>query len=324
MQKNKKTTDRLSPSVVAKKLRSKININTGKANGFRFKIAERKDEFEGACRLVHDQYVQKGYMERRKSGMRLSLFHALPETTTFIGKKNDLLIYTLTVFQDSELGLPMDSIYKEELAKLRAQGRKIAEVGALAAHPVIQNEDQTVLMHGNKIMHTYSRDHLGVDDLVIAINPKHQWLYEHVLLFEKIGDLTHYDYVKKAPAVAYRLNLRSAEANYRTVYGENPPEKNLHDFFFKEPSRCVELPDGKTLHCFWDREKIKYFFEERTTLLYKADKKTREYLQRQYPFKIGVHYGFRDTYVHPQANILCQKPEVFCPGAAKAHYLPAA
>jgi hypothetical protein len=320
----KKTAGKLPLSLLATKLRSKIRINNELANGFKFKIAQNKDEFEGACRLVHDQYVQKGYMERRKSGMRLSLFHALPETTTFIGKKNDLLAYTLTLFQDSALGLPMDSIYKKELDSLRAQGRKIAEVGALAAHPDIQKEDQTVLMHGNKIMHKYGRDHLGVDDLVIAINPKHQWLYEHVLLFEKIGDLTQYDYVKKAPAVAYRLNLRSAEAKYRAVYGGNPPEKNLHKFFMEEKSSCIEFPDGNAVLCFWDREKIRYFFEERTTLLYKADKKTREYLQRQYLYKIGLNYGFPGTFVFPQTNSDFRHPDDFSGVAARVHYSPAA
>lgn len=319
-----KTTDGLPPSLFAKKLRNRIKISTDLANGYRFKIVQEKDEFEGACRLVHDQYVQKGYMERRKSGMRLSLFHALPETTTFIGKKNGLLAYTLTLFQDSALGLPMDSIYREELDMLRAQGRKIAEVGALAAHPGIQNEDQTVLMHGNKIMHTYSREHLGVDDLVIAINPKHHWLYEHVLLFEKIGDLTHYDYVKKAPAVAYRLNLRSAEANYRAAYKGNSPEKNLHNFFFRDKSRCIELPDPDRILCFWDKERLRYFFEEKTTLFYKADRKTCEYLQRQYPFKVGVNSGFRDTSVHSPINRFWQEAANFSPATGKAHYLPAA
>lgn len=320
----KNATGKLSPSLFATKLRNKIRINSELANGFQFKIAQRKDEFEGACRLVHDQYVQKGYMERRKSGMRLSLFHAFPETTTFIGKKNNLLAYTLTLFQDSALGLPMDSIYKKELDSLRAQGRKIAEVGALAAHTDIQNEDQTVLMHGNKIMHTYSRDYLGVDDLVIAINPKHQWLYEHVLLFEKIGDLTHYDYVKKAPAVAYRLNLRSAEANYRAAYEGNTPEKNLHDFFFKKQSPCIEFPDGNEVLYFWDREKIRYFFEEKTTLLYKADKKTREYLQRQYSYKIGLNYGFPGAFVFPQTNSDFGEPDAFSRIAARIHCSPAA
>lgn len=320
----KKTTGKSTPSLFAAKLRSKIRINSELANGFEFKIAQRKDEFEGACRLVHDRYVQKGYMERRKSGMRLSLFHAFPETTTFIGKKNDLLAYTLTLFQDSLLGLPMDSIYKKELDSLRAQGRKIAEVGALAAHPDIQNEDQTVLMHGNKIMHKYGRDYLGVDDLVIAINPKHQWLYEHVLLFEKIGDLTQYDYVKKAPAVAYRLNLRSAEANYRAVYEGCLPEKNLHKFFMEEKSPCIEFPDENEIFCFWDKEKIRYFFEERTTLLYKADKKTREYLQRQYAYKLGLNYGISGAFVFPQMNSDCREPDAFCRLPAMVHYSPAA
>jgi hypothetical protein len=269
-EKIKASADKFSSTLIAERLRSKIKIDADAAHNFRFKIAQEKDEFETACRLVHDQYVRRGYMTPNESGLRLSIWHALPEATTFIGKKDGQLVNTVTLFPDSPLGLPMDAAYKKELDQLRNKGRKIAEVGALATHPAIQFEDQTVLMHGNKILHTYSRDHLGVDDLVIAINPRHEWLYSHILLFEKIGDVTSYDYVKKAPAVAYRINLQSAAENYRAVYDRKAPENNLYRFFFTDNSACVELPDRNATVCFWDEEKIKYFFEEKTQLLKKA------------------------------------------------------
>lgn len=313
------TTEKLIPFSFEKRIRGKIRINTANLEGYQFKIAETKEEFEGACRLVHDQYVQKGYMERRKSGMRLSLNHALPETTTFIGKQNDSVVYTLTLFQDSPLGLPMDSIYKKELDGLRARGRKIAEVGALAAHPTIQYEDQTVLMHGNKIMHTYGREYLGIDDLVIAINPKHRWFYEYVLLFEKIGDLIQYDYVKKAPAVAYRIDLKKARKKLFDVYGDSPPDKNLHDFFFKQQNSCIELPWIKRPMCFWDKEKLSYFFEEKTTLLYKANRKEREYIRNQYRFKSGIKSDIQGSITRRRPSVSCPPPvpEFFCPMLAR-------
>lgn len=302
--KTKRNIEDSSPQSFESRLRGKIRINHEQAQTLKFKIAGNRDEFEAACRLVHDQYVRKGYMEKQKSGMRLSLFHAMPETTTFVGKKDDLTVYTLTLFQDSALGLPMDAIYKKELDQLRSQGRKIAEVGALASHSHIQNEDQTVLMYGNKAAIRYSKDHLNVDDLVIAINPKHEWFYEKIMLLEKIGDVKCYDYVQEAPAVAYRLNLRSAEANYKFIYDSGPSERNIYHFLFNQKSQNIDLPKNNQPICFWDREKMTYFFEDKTTLFWKANKKTREYLQSQYSFKIGLNSKLLDTTIQLSRGLM--------------------
>lgn len=278
---------------LGRKLRTRICIDAKQKCGIRYKIVERKKELESACRLVHDRYVDKGYMAPREHGLRLSFHNALPETTTFIGKHHERVVYTMTLFQDSDMGLPMDGIYKKELDSLRYQGRKIAEVGSLATHPDIRSDDQTILMHGKKITLKYSIDHLGIDDLVIAINPKHQWFYEHIMLCEKIGDLKTYDYVNNAPAVAYRLNLKSVKERFRTTYKDMPLEKNLHHFLFKENSPSIELPEENQSVCFWDEEKIQYFFKEKTNLLYGADPGVCKCLHEQYDYlKSGWYRRF--------------------------------
>lgn len=286
----------------AKKLRRKIRILFDNVDSYRFKIADQKEELESACRLVHDKYIRKGYMTPTESGLRLSLRNALPETTTFIGKKDQLVAFTLTLFQDSEMGLPMDAIYKEELDRLRCQGRKIAEVGSLATHPLIPKSDQTVLMHGNNLMHTYSRDYLEVDDLVIAINPRHQWFYRFILLFEQIGDLKAYDYVKKAPAVAYRLNLRTAESRYQAAYANEPIERDLYRFFYVDKRPCIQLPEENQCVCFWNKERITYFFEEKTRLLEKANKAAIECLKKKYKKLEETHYMKLPEPTHSQIS----------------------
>jgi hypothetical protein len=304
--------------VIARKLRSKIKIDMDVANDYRFRIAQGREDFESACRLVHDQYVRRGYMAPQESGLRLSLWHALPEVTTFIGERQGHLVSTMTLFQDSELGLPMDAIYKKELDHLRSKGRKIAEVGALATHPTIQYEDQTVLMHGNKIAINYSQKHIGIDDLVIAINPKHEWFYANIMLLEKIGGLAFYDYVEKAPAVAYRLNLRNAAEKYRTIYDRHPIEKNLYQFIFVNDSSSVELPEKNACICFWNKEEIKYFFKEKTNLLLDAKEKTMESLMKACSY---ISRG-EDGSSHSETSLLDTK--IVSANEPKVIYRPAA
>src|SRR3972149_3375898 len=99
---------------------------------FDFALARDTETFDQAFRLVHYRNVEQGSMRALPSRRRLSLFHALPSTKVFVTRDATRVIATLTLIQDSELGLPMDGLYRDELDALRARGRGIAEVSALS------------------------------------------------------------------------------------------------------------------------------------------------------------------------------------------------
>ena len=50
------------------------------------KIAETKEELEACFKLLHDAYVSSGFMQPAASGMRVTIYHALPTTTTLCAK----------------------------------------------------------------------------------------------------------------------------------------------------------------------------------------------------------------------------------------------
>lgn len=217
-----------------------------------FKPAETFDEYIKSFRLVHDVYVDAGYIEPSSSALRIIPHHSHPDSRVFIGMycngDQDIPIYSLSIFPDSkEDGLPMDLAFKDELDRLRAQGRSLAEAGCLASEPLFRKNDMNIPMLGNRILQLYAREHLDVDDLVITVHPKFQWLYEDILMFEKLGEIKEYAYVKNNPAVAMRLNLRTFEGRYRRVYGAKPMEKNLHHFFFTGKSESTCLPSKESV-----------------------------------------------------------------------------
>jgi hypothetical protein len=226
--------------------------------GFQFKVAQDISEFESAYRLVHDEYVRCGYMDPNQIGMRFGVHNFLPESTTFIGSCDGLIALTISLFQDTDIGLPMDSIFKEEIDRFRSQGRKVAEVGALASHPKFRNGNQNIPMYGDKIAYLYARDHLEVDDLVIAVNPRHEWIYQHILLLEKIGERSSYDYVNGAAAVGYRLDLSTFEDNLKKAYETFPAASNLYAFFVQHQTKNIELPP-KGVNCVSNRNVVKHF-----------------------------------------------------------------
>lgn len=265
-------------------LRRRIKIDETKISdlSLSFKIAETKSELEQAFRLVHDAYAKEGYISPHPSKMRVSINNATPTATTVIGLYGDRVIMTISLFPDSKLGLPMDSIYAEELATLRTQKRRIGEVGALASDPDFRQWDFNLLFHMHKTMILYGKNYLGLDDFVITVNPKHRSFYTSVLLFEPMGELKFYQSVNQNPAVLLKLDLIEMEANYRQIYQSSPLDSNLHHFFFVKRSKCIHLPcEGCAINV-WTEELIYYFFQQRTNLFQNADQETLNLLILQY------------------------------------------
>jgi len=210
-----------------------------------FRCAETYEDYLSAFNLVYNVFVKTGYVRRSTVPFRLSPHHCNEDSRVFIGIHQDKnikkLIYSISIFPDSENGLPMDTVFQKELAPLRSEGRFIVEAGHLAADPTYKMNNMNIPMLGNKMLHHYVFDHLQADDLVITIHPKHRWIYEDLLFFEKIGEVNEYAYANNNPALAMRLDLRTVEKKYEKAYNNSRKKKNLYHFFFLEKSNSIIL-----------------------------------------------------------------------------------
>jgi hypothetical protein len=251
---------------LALSFREKLNINEDDIKGIKFKIAQSKDELEQAFSIVHDMYVQEGYIDPQPHGMRICLHHSLPFTTTFIGLAGSEVIIACTLFLDSVIGLPMDSLYKKELDVFRNSHRLIAESGAFAVKPGYKNSSTTLVIHLQKMITHYVLRYFNLDDFVITINPKHRMFYKYVFLMEQIGQEKPYSSVNGNPAIAMYSNIRSVESKMRESYDNFPPEKNVYDFIFKKESKCFDWPPNHAPVIVMNRELVNYFFEAKTNI----------------------------------------------------------
>lgn len=164
-------------------------------------------DLDGAFRLVHDRYVALGYMRPHPSGRRIGLHHSLPTTKVFVCKSGGDVIGTVSLILDSLLELPCDELYRHELAPLRAAGRRLAEVSALAVDERWRSADLEVLMRLVHLVVVYARRIAQVDDLCITVNPRHARFYE-LLRFRRFGAIKAHPAVLDAPAVPLMLDLR--------------------------------------------------------------------------------------------------------------------
>ena len=234
---------KLPPAVRRRLVRSRLHVNHDGAPDITFRLAADEHERERAHALVHDCYVRAGLMDPCPTGKRRTRYHDNPGTAVFVAVRDGELIATASMYADTRHGLPSDLLVPEALDALRAQGRKLVEIGNLATHPDHRRGSQVIPMHLNKALFRYAQLRLGVDDFINAVHPRHLIAYEDLLLFERLSDdVIDYEYVNGNPAVVSRLDLRTAGERMRETYGFRPLRSNLHYFFFVHEHANIPLP----------------------------------------------------------------------------------
>jgi hypothetical protein len=250
--------------------------------------ARNREELEQAYRLVYSTYKEKGYLAEHPSGMRTTVYNAFPDTVTFVGKVGKKVVATATLFADTEMGLPMGELYGRELAALRKDGRKLVEVGMHAnVHTDVPGQ-RPLFLRLMKQLFDYARLILQADDICITSHPEHARFFERFLLFEPLGGEKTYASVQGNPAVAQRLNLRTAIRRYSK-------NARLRKIFVDSPTPVRDLAHRHRMRA----EDLEYFFVQKTSIFRNAPASHIELLRQMYPecpwkrwersWKGGVH-----------------------------------
>ena len=233
------------------------------------KIAETQEELEACFKLLHDAYVSSGFMTPDQSGMRVTIYHALPTTTTLCAKFDDQVVGTLSLIRESAIGFPLQRIF--DLTDVREKEGQIAEVSALAVHPRFRRTGGTILFPLMKFMYEYCTTFFDTRHLVIAVNPRHIEMYESLLFFKRLtaNVVENYDFVNGAPAVGAALDLKHAPEVMRKAYASKPPNRNLHRYFCETKLPNIQIPHRRfftTNDPVMTPDLIDYFFNQRTTV----------------------------------------------------------
>jgi len=131
-----------------------------------------------------------------------------PQTVVITGCLGPMAGTTLSAYTDNPAGLPLDSVYPEEIGALRKQGRKVMEVGLFGDrrdHLVRSSEGLFDLMR----FAFYYGVHMNCDDAIIGIHPRHAPFYQRFFALEQIGTPRSYATVKNNPVVLLRLDFRA-------------------------------------------------------------------------------------------------------------------
>jgi hypothetical protein len=201
------------------------------ARSITVQVASRPNDFEDAYRLVAANYLASGYEPPGSKPIRFTPFHALPDTVTFVAKDEDHVLATFSLVPDNHLlGLPLETIYAQEIAALRRTGARMAEVTSFAAADMSLREFSQVFLSMIRLMKQHHVRH-GGDTWVITVNPKHRTFYTKALGYVPLGPCRPYPKVQGAPAEAYVLDLDGMRARapekFHEMFGEALPDAAL-------------------------------------------------------------------------------------------------
>ena len=265
----------------AQRLTRKAKLAIQELTKERVEFATCRVYFEQAFRVAYQEYLKKGYCPANPFQMRLSLYNALPDTVTFCLWRKNILLGTATLIFDSSLGLPIESVYPQEIQELRKAGRKLCEVSLLALNsqviskgilPIYFAERLRCLYQIFKPIFWYARETARSSDLCIAMNPVHKFLYSS-LYFEQFAEERVYESVNGNPSLAMRLSFDDIEERskkrtpglYKLFLGKRLELKQISEIFR------------------WSSEDFRYFFVENSDVLRKAKPDQIDYLASLYP-----------------------------------------
>lgn len=200
--------------------------NNGPYPPITIKIASTRAEREGAFRLVYQRYLGAGLCPPNPHEMRVTPYHLLPTTTVFVAIYKGEVIFTMSLIGDGPKGVPMESIFPDEIGNLRARGVRFGEVSCLADRRKEMSRFLPLFVRVSRMVLQFARRE-GMW-LSMAVHPKHGRFYERLFGFERIGGERLYGSVMNKPAVAYALDPAGFDAERRRQYfGEVIPDDDL-------------------------------------------------------------------------------------------------
>ena len=197
---------------------------TDSAGKLVMKVVDRHSERAQAFQLAHEVYCRAGLTDDNRVGKRVMRHHLLDTTDVLIAKLNGQVNFTVTLVGDGDFGLPMESLFADEVENMRSQGIRMAEVSCLASSIDPDNKRlrfETLVSMISLLIQTARRR--GIDRLMLAVHPKHAKVYERLFGCERCSDVKEYAAVLGNPAVLCIHDFAELDAKryplYDQVYG---------------------------------------------------------------------------------------------------------
>lgn len=204
------------------------------------------DDLRMAYALVHQVYVDSGYIAAVPCGMRLRIFETSSDTATFVAKVDGKVVGVISVVGDSvDMGLPSDHAFRAELDGLRAQGLRLCEVTNQVVAEEYRRSAVTTELMRCAVAHSLDAGYqLGI----ATVSPGHNGFYD-LLGFTQVGSERSYSEKIYDPVIALAIDFD----HYR-----RPPEGLCAAADFVHQFLGPQNPYQECIHV-WDRRARAHF-----------------------------------------------------------------
>ena len=210
------------------------------AKSVQFLVANHFDNVRASWQLVYDVYRKTELIDDNPFGIHATAQSISPNAAIFCGVNHTQIESTLTAIVDDDQStpdLPLDSVYKNELDRLRSQGRRLVEYGMFAHQGQITWEDSWGKVPGTFDQNEPQKSRLikeslyelmrlafyfgltqNSTDSVIGVHPRHARFYRRAFGYKQIGKESCYPTVKNQPVVLLHISLEETLKLPRTPY----------------------------------------------------------------------------------------------------------
>jgi hypothetical protein len=193
-------------------------------DSYGIRLTDTAEGRNSASMLISKMYAWRGYAGTHQ-------FSDDPNRITLTATDKGDVVGTLTLGIDSPIGLMADQIFKAQMDQYRARGAKVCEFTKLAFDSSVRSK--TALANLFHLAVIYARDIHHCSDIFIEINPRHRRFYEHMLGFERQGELKINPRVN-APAYLLRVGLAYVTEQIKKHGGTSSEttERSFYPYFF--------------------------------------------------------------------------------------------
>jgi hypothetical protein len=204
------------------------------------RIAQNQNEIEAANRIVYRNYVGLYWQDDEEAFRKNKYLHS-EARHTFVAVDEGRVIGTMSIIDDSTLGVPSDTFQPPILRRYRRGGKRVAELTSLAVEQGTQHPMSLVLFLYSFFMQ-YGFYHLGLDYLFASCRPNHAHFYVNRLCFEELTAPAPHAYAGNVACQLLVLDVAQAHLLLAQRYGIERTD-NFYRFMLADGHPQVRLPE---------------------------------------------------------------------------------
>lgn len=137
------------------------------------------DEIDQALAIVHDGFVEAGYVEPQGSGRRMHRSYLNPGTVFFVARMGGEAVGTCALIADGPFGLPSDRAFVEENDAMRREGAgPLHECGSLAVSSHARRHTRRIMIRLIAAMSRIAFAEFPTSPVPLAVAPESRRFYE--------------------------------------------------------------------------------------------------------------------------------------------------